>query len=181
MLKKSLTILKKILLKFDKIDILINGAGINSPSDFFDISIKEWNSILSSQLTGTFLACQIFGKHMLSNKKGSIINIASNAAEECDMGRTGYASSKAALIAFTKVLSKELGHFNIRVNAIAPGFIQTEMTERLDDINKEKFLNTIPLKCFGKPEDVANLVSFLASDDASYITGQTINIDGGIN
>ena len=145
------------------------------------MSDEEWNTVINTNLTGYFNCCKAVIKQMIKQKYGRIINISSIIGLNGNSGQTNYAASKAGIIGLTKSLSKEIGSRNITVNAIAPGFIQTEMTEQLDEINKEKILNTIPLKCFGKPEDVANLVSFLASKRASYITGQTINVDGGIN
>jgi len=171
----------EIISKYKKIDILVNNAGITRDNILIRMSEEEWETVINTNLTGYFNCCKAVIKQMIKQKHGRIINISSIIGLNGNSGQINYAASKAGIIGLTKSLSKEVGSRNITVNAIAPGFIQTEMTEKLDKINKEKFLNVIPLKCFGKPEDVANLVSFLASDNASYITGQTINIDGGIN
>ena len=171
----------EIISKYKKIDILVNNAGITRDNILIRMSEEEWETVINTNLTGYFNCCKAVIKQMIKQKHGRIINISSIIGLNGNSGQINYAASKAGIIGLTKSLSKEVGSRNITVNAIAPGFIQTEMTEKLDEINKEKFLNTIPLKYFGKPEDVANLVSFLASDNASYITGQTINIDGGIN
>ena len=170
-----------IISKYKKVDILVNNAGITKDNILIRMSDDEWNTVINTNLTGYFNCCKAVIKQMIKQKYGRIINISSIIALNGNSGQTNYAASKAGIIGLTKSLSKEIGSRNITVNAIAPGFIQTEMTKELDEINKEKFLNTIPLKCFGKPEDVANLASFLASRGASYITGQTINVDGGIN
>ncbi len=174
-------VFSEIISKYNRIDILINNAGITKDNILARMSQEEWNSVIDTNLTGYFNCCKAVIKQMIKQKHGRIINISSIIGINGNSGQTNYAASKAGIIGLTKSLSKEVGSRNITVNAIAPGFIQTEMTKELDKNNKDQFLNSIPLKCFGKPEDVANLVAFLASDNASYITGQTINIDGGIN
>ena len=170
-----------IISNHSRVDILVNNAGITKDNILARMSLEEWNSVINTNLTGYFNCCKAVIKQMIKQKYGRIINISSIIGINGNSGQTNYAASKAGIIGLTKSLSKEVGSRNITVNAIAPGFIQTEMTEELDINNKEKFLNSIALKYFGKPEDVADLVTFLASDKASYITGQTINIDGGIN
>ena len=170
-----------IISKYNRIDILVNNAGITRDNILIRMSQEEWNSVINTNLTGYFNCCKAVIKQMIKQRYGRIINISSIIGINGNSGQTNYAASKAGIIGLTKSLSKEVGSRNITVNAIAPGFIQTEMTKELEQTNKERFLTSIPLKCFGKPEDVANLVSFLASENASYITGQTINIDGGIN
>ena len=170
-----------IISTYNTIDILVNNAGITKDNILIRMSQEEWNSVINTNLTGYFNCCKAIIKQMIKQKYGRIINISSIIGINGNAGQANYAASKAGIIGLTKSLSKEVGSRNITVNAIAPGFIETEMTRKLNKDNKEKFLNSIPLKCFGRPEDVANLVSFLASDEASYITGQTINIDGGIN
>ena len=170
-----------IISTYNSIDILVNNAGITKDNILIRMTQEEWNSVINTNLTGYFNCCKAIIKQMIKQKYGRIINISSIIGINGNVGQANYAASKAGIIGLTKSLSKEVGSRNITVNAIAPGFIETEMTKELNKDNKEKFLNSIPLKCFGKPEDVANLVSFLASDEASYITGQTINIDGGIN
>ena len=171
----------EIIEKYNKVDILINNAGITKDNILVRMSIDEWNSVINTNLTGYFNCCKAIIKQMIKQKYGKIINISSIIGLKGNSGQANYAASKAGIIGLTKSLSKEVGSRNITVNAIAPGFIETKMTDRLDKTNQDKFLNTIPLKHFGKSQDVANLVSFLASDKASYITGQIIAIDGGIN
>tara|TARA_B100001750_G_scaffold239444_1_gene247522 strand:- start:219 stop:959 length:741 start_codon:yes stop_codon:yes gene_type:complete len=172
--------IKKITAVSDKIEIIVNNAGINQVSLFQMTPIKKIREIFDINFFSHLSLTQKLMKIMIKNKKGSIINIASNAAEECDMGRTGYASSKAALIAFTKVLSKELGHFNIRVNAIAPGLTKTNMMEK--DISKKTFedaIKQVALKRPAEPEEISSVVMFLASDLSSYVSGEVIFVTGG--
>ena len=145
------------------------------------MSNEDWNSVIDINLTGYFNCSKSVIKQMIKQKNGKIINISSIIGIKGNSGQTNYSASKAGIIGFTKALSKEVGSRNITVNAIAPGYIDTEMTNQLDDKNKQKFLDNISLKRFGQTEDVANLVCFLASDLSSYITGQTISIDGGMN
>ena len=170
-----------IIEKYNKVDILINNAGITKDNILARMSIDEWNTVINTNLTGYFNCCKAIIKQMIKQRYGRIVNISSIIALNGNSGQANYAASKAGIIGLTKSLSKEVGSRNITVNVVAPGFIKTGMTDKLDKTNQDKFLNTIPLKHFGRPEDIANLVSFLASDNASYITGQTINIDGGIN
>lgn len=175
--------LKKILRKFNKIDILINGAGINSPSDFLDISIKEWNSILSSQLTGTFLACQVFGKHMLSNKKGSIINISSASSGPPLSKAFTYSVAKSGIKNLTQNLGREWGTQGVRVNAIKPGFFPTEWNKKnfITPKRKQSILKHTPMNRYGKPNELLGAVFWLASDSSSFVTGTEIAIDGGFS
>ena len=164
----------------DKIDILVNNAGINQVSLFQMTSVKKIKEIFDVNFFSNLQLTQKLMKVMIKNKKGSIINISSNAAIECDSGRSGYASSKAALEAFTKVLSKELGSFNIRVNAVAPGLTKTNMMEK--DISKkviEEATKRTALKRPAEPEEISNVVMFLASDLSSYISGEVIFVTGG--
>ena len=172
--------LKKIIDKEFTIDILINNAGITQDNIIARMTIDEWNKVIQTNLTGYFNCCRHIIRHMIKNKYGRIINISSIIGSNGNIGQINYSASKAGLVGLTKSLSKEVGSRNITVNSVAPGFIKTDMTQDLHDSNKDKFLKDISLKRFGEVEDVAHLVSFLASDKASYITGQTINIDGGI-
>ena len=163
------------------IDILINNAGITKDNLLLKMSSNDWNSVIDINLTGYFNCSKCIIKQMIKQRNGKIINISSIIGLQGNSGQTNYSASKAGIIGFTKALSKEIGSRNINVNAIAPGYINTQMTDELDNKNKQKFLDNISLRKFGKTEDVANLVCFLASDLSSYITGQTISIDGGIN
>ena len=160
--------------------ILINTAGIASDQIFLRMKNEDWDNVINTNLNGVFNLSKIFVKNMIKHKEGRIINISSISGLMGNPGQVNYSSSKAALNGFTKSLAKELGTRNITVNCIAPGFIETDMTSYIDQNEKNKLLNSIPLKRLGKAEDVAKLVSFLASNKASYITGQTISIDGGL-
>jgi len=161
-------------------DILINNAGITSDQIFLKMKDDDWDNVISTNLTGTYNLTKIFIRNMIKNKNGRIINISSVAGLMGNPGQVNYSSSKSALNGFTKSLAKEIGSRNITVNSIAPGFIDTDMTSFLDDDAKNAIIKDIPLKRFGEVSDVAELALFLASNEASYITGQTISIDGGL-
>ena len=161
-------------------DILINNAGITSDQLFLKMKDDDWDNVISTNLTGTYNLTKIFIRNMIKNKNGRIINISSVAGLMGNPGQVNYSSSKSALNGFTKSLAKEIGSRNITVNSIAPGFIDTDMTSFLDDDAKNAIVKDIPLKRFGEASDVAELALFLASNEASYITGQTISIDGGL-
>ncbi len=161
-------------------NILINNAGITSDQLFLRMKDSDWDNVIDTNLNGVFNLSKIFIKNMVKNKNGRIINISSISGLMGNPGQVNYSSSKAALNGFTKSLAKELGSRNITVNSVAPGFIETDMTSFLDDTSKNNVIETIPLKRLGRPEDVSELVLFLASEEASYITGQTISIDGGL-
>jgi len=172
--------IEKINAISNKIEIIVNNAGINQVSLFQMTSIEKIKEIFDINFFSHLRLTQKLMKIMIKNKKGSIINISSNAAEECDAGRVGYASSKAALIAFTKVLSKELGSFNIRVNAVAPGLTNTNMMGK--DVSKkviEDAINRVALKRPGEPEEISDVVAFLGSDLSRYISGEVIFVTGG--
>jgi len=161
-------------------DVLINNAGITSDQLFLKMKDDDWDNVISTNLTGTYNLTKIFIKNMIKNKNGRIINISSVAGLMGNPGQVNYASSKSALNGFTKSLAKEIGSRNITVNSIAPGFIDTDMTSFLDNDAKNAIIKDIPLKRFCMASDVAELALFLASNEASYITGQTISIDGGL-
>tara|TARA_Y100001936_G_C15923791_1_gene585551 strand:+ start:36 stop:779 length:744 start_codon:yes stop_codon:yes gene_type:complete len=173
-------IVKAVINKYKKIDVLINNAGINDDNLIVKMKEDQWNRVIDTNLTGTYNCCKAVSKYMIKQKFGKIINISSVIGEIGNKGQVNYAASKAGIVGLTKSLSKELGSRNINVNAINPGFIKTEMTEKLKKDKNLEFLNKIPLNRFGNVEDVSNLVYFLASKDSDYITGQTINIDGGM-
>ena len=160
--------------------VLINNAGITSDQLFLRMKDEEWDDVISTNLTGVFNLTKIFIKNMIKNKEGKIINISSISGLMGNPGQVNYSSSKAALNGFTKSLAKEVGSRNITVNNVAPGFIDTDMTSYLQDDAKQEIINTIPLQRLGNVDDVSKLVYFLASDEASYITGQTISVDGGL-
>ena len=160
--------------------VLINNAGITSDQLFLRMKDDEWDDVISTNLTGVFNLTKIFIKNMIKNKEGRIINISSISGLMGNPGQVNYSSSKAALNGFTKSLAKEVGSRNITVNNVAPGFIETDMTSYLQEDAKQEIINTIPLQRLGNVDDVSKLVYFLASDEASYITGQTISVDGGL-
>ena len=161
-------------------NILINNAGITSDQLFLRMKDNEWDDVISTNLTGVFNLTKIFIKNMIKNREGRIVNISSISGLMGNPGQVNYSSSKAALNGFTKSLAKEVGSRNITVNNVAPGFIDTDMTSFLQDEAKEEIINSIPLQRLGNVDDVSKLVYFLASDKASYITGQTISVDGGL-
>ena len=161
-------------------DILINNAGITSDQIFLRMKDEEWDKVIDTNLNGVFNLSKIFVKNMIKNKKGRIINISSISGLMGNPGQVNYSSSKSALNGFTKSLAKELGSRNITVNCVAPGYIDTDMTSFLDEDSKKQIEKSIPLGRLGSGEDISKLVAFLASDEASYITGQTISIDGGL-
>ena len=171
---------KKALDKFIKIDILVNNAGITRDNLILRMSEEEWDQVLDINLKGTFNCLKTVTRPMMKARSGRIINIASVVGIMGNPGQANYAASKAGIIGLTKSAAKELASRGINVNAVAPGFIETSMTEALGDEAKEKLTSQIPLKRLGEVADVANLVVFLASDSASYITGEVIKVDGGM-
>ena len=162
------------------ISVLVNNAGITRDNIVLRMSDDEWSDIMNVHLNGTFQLCKRSLKMMLKNKWGRIINISSASASIGNRGQSNYAAAKAGVEAFTKSLAKEVGKRDITINAVAPGFIATDMTEQNDGVNAEYVIKEIPLGRFGEPEEVAGLVDFLCSEKASYITGQTIHINGGL-
>lgn len=165
---------------FNRIDILVNNAGINRDNLLVTMKEEEFDRVISVNLKGTFNCIKHASKVMLKQRYGKIISISSIVGLIGNIGQANYAASKAGIMGLTKSVAKELGSRGITANAIAPGYIKTVMTDKLPDKIKEKMLNNIPLKKFGEIEDVANLVDFLVSEKAGYITGQVINIDGGM-
>jgi 3-oxoacyl-[acyl-carrier protein] reductase len=173
-------LIKTTVEKFGKVDYLVNNAGITRDNLAIRMSETDWDLVLNINLKGTFLCSQQAAKAMMKKKFGRIVNIASVSGILGTAGQANYASSKAGVMALTKTMARELGARNITVNAIAPGFIITEMTDQLPDNVKEDYLKDIPLKRGGTPEDIANVVKFLISPAADYITGVTINVSGGL-
>ena len=170
----------KIIEEFGKIDILVNNAGITKDMLLMRMKPEDFKNVIDVNLIGTFNVTKNVIPYMMKKREGKIINISSVVGISGNAGQTNYSSSKAGIIGFTKSLAKEVGSRNILVNAVAPGFIKTQMTDILKEEVKNEISNKIPLKRMGTVEDVANVVKFLASKDSSYITGQVINIDGGM-
>jgi 3-oxoacyl-[acyl-carrier protein] reductase len=165
---------------FGKVDILVNNAGITKDTLMIRMSEQDWDAVLSVNLKGTFLFTKAVARPMMKQRSGAIVNVASIIGLIGNAGQCNYAASKAGVIALTKSAAKELAARNVRVNAVAPGFIQTRMTDVLPEEVRKKMLDLIPMSRFGQPEDVANVVLFLASDAASYMTGQVLPVCGGM-
>ncbi|MHA2279195.1 MAG: SDR family oxidoreductase [Candidatus Kariarchaeaceae archaeon] len=173
--------IKEIIEKFGKINILVNNAGVNRDGLMLKMSIEDWDTVFNVNLKATFLITQIIANYMKDNNiNGKIVNVISTAGKHGNFGQSNYAASKAGLFAFTKSIARELARFNIRVNAVMPGLVDTPMTKSMNQEIKEKRIKEIPLQRMGEPIDVANAVLFLASSNASYITGSVIQVDGGL-
>ncbi len=171
---------EKVESAFGGVDILVNNAGITRDKIFLRMSMEDWEEVLRVNLTGTFAITSLVVKGMVKRRWGRVVNISSVVGFTGNAGQVNYSSTKSALIGFTKSLAKELASRNITVNAVAPGFIETDMTTVLSEDLKETYLKNIPLGRFGKPEDVAGAVLFLCSEYASYITGEVLHINGGM-
>lgn len=173
-------LMKAALDEFGSIDILVNNAGITRDNLLMRMKEEEWDEVINTNLKGVFLCTKAVTRQMMKQRSGRIINIASVVGVTGNAGQANYTAAKAGVIGLTKTAARELASRNILVNAVAPGFITTEMTEKLPEDVKNTMLTQIPLAKFGKPEHVAKAVVFLASDDAEYITGQVLHVDGGI-
>ncbi len=173
-------LIQNVMKDFGKIDILINNAGITKDTLLMRMSEEQWDAVINTNLKSVFNLTKNIMRPMMKAKGGSIINISSVVGVIGNAGQANYVASKAGVIGFTKTIAKEVGSRNIRCNAIAPGFIETDMTDELDDKTKEAYLSSIPLRRLGKGEEVANACVFLASDLSSYISGQTIHVCGAM-
>jgi len=176
----TLKLVEEVLAAFGTIDIVVNNAGITRDNLLLRMSEADWDEVMTTNLKSIFNMTKAVQKTMLKQRSGSMINMSSVVGVKGNAGQSNYAASKAGIIGFTKSIALELGSRNIRCNAIAPGFIETEMTGKLDEKVVAEWRNSIPLKRGGTPEDVAQLAMFLASDRSAYITGQVINVDGGM-
>nr|MBN2278667.1 3-oxoacyl-[acyl-carrier-protein] reductase [candidate division Zixibacteria bacterium] len=173
-------LIEETIAAFDSIDIVINNAGITRDALILRMTEDAWDTVIRVNLKGTFLVTQAAAKIMIKQRSGRIINISSIVGRMGNAGQANYSASKAGVIGLTKSAARELASRNITVNAIAPGFIETEMTKNLPQEVREAYMQSTPLRKFGSPDDVAAAVAFLASDEAAYITGQIIGVDGGL-
>ncbi|WP_458413932.1 3-oxoacyl-[acyl-carrier-protein] reductase [Schinkia sp. CFF1] len=171
---------KEVINQFGALDVLVNNAGITRDNLLMRMKEEEWDAVINTNLKGVFICTKAVTRQMMKQRKGRIINIASIVGVCGNPGQANYVAAKAGVIGLTKTTAKELSSRNITVNAVAPGFITTDMTDELPEDVKNEMLKQIPLARFGNPADIANVVRFLASDESSYITGQTIHVDGGM-
>lgn len=172
--------IKEVIKQFSTLDILVNNAGVTKDNLLMRMKEEEFDQVIDINLKGVFLCTKAVTRHMMKQRSGKIINVASIVGVSGNPGQANYVAAKAGVIGMTKSVAQELASRNILVNAVAPGFISTDMTDALTKEQQEAILSRIPLAKLGTPENVANVVRFLASDDANYITGQTIHIDGGM-
>ena len=178
--KESYDLVENVLTDFGSIDVLVNNAGITKDNLLMRMGEEDFDKVIEVNLKSVFNMTKAVQRTMLKQRKGSIINMSSVVGVKGNAGQSNYAASKAGIIGFSKSIALELGSRNIRSNVIAPGFIETEMTAKLDDKTVDIWRNAIPLKRGGSPEDIANACVFLASDLSAYVTGQTLNVDGGM-
>lgn len=174
------TMIKEITAEYGRLDILVNNAGITRDNLIMKMSEEDFDAVISANLKGCFNTIKAVSRQMLKQRSGRIINITSVSGILGNAGQANYAASKAGIIGLTKTMARELASRGITVNAVAPGFVDTDMTQVLSDSVKEAAVSQIPLGHFGKPEDIANMVAYLASEKAAYVTGQIISVDGGM-
>ncbi len=173
-------VVEEVVKSFQRIDLLVNNAGITRDTLLMRMSEEDWDDVIDTNLKSAFNFSKAVCRHMMGQRSGRIINISSIAGVIGNPGQTNYAAAKAGMIGMTKTLAKELASRNIQVNAVAPGFVDTDMTEKITPQQKEILLNIIPMKRMAKPEEIASVVVFLASPASSYVTGQVLCVDGGI-
>ena len=171
---------ESIASEFGRIDILVNNAGITKDSLLMDMQEDQWDQVMDVNLKGVFLCCRYAAKMMSEQQYGKIINISSASGQMGNIGQVNYAASKGGVISITKTLAKELARYKINVNAVAPGFIRTPMTQTVPEKVEKYIIGAIPLRRMGEPEEIANAVAFLASDNSAYITGQVLSVNGGM-
>lgn len=179
-LEEVVEVVEDVLKKHQRIDYLVNNAGITKDNLLMRMREEEWDAVLAVNLKGVFNFSKAVIRKMIANRYGRIVNISSVVGLIGNVGQTNYSASKAGVVGFTKSLAREVASRGITVNAVAPGYVATSMTENLPESVKKIFLDFIPMKRFGKPEEIAHIVKFLLSDEAAYITGQVININGGM-
>jgi len=171
---------KRLVDEAGEVDILVNNAGITRDGLLARMSDEDWKDVIGTNLSGTFHMCRAAARGMMKRRAGSIVNISSIVGLHGNPGQTNYSASKAGIIGFTKALARELGNRGVRANVVAPGYVDTRLTEVIADEMKELMLANTPLGRFGKPEDIAGAVRFLCSDEASFITGEVLLVDGGL-
>lgn len=177
--RESNELVRDVLQQEGKIDILVNNAGITRDNLILKMTSEDWDQVLDVNVKSCYNLCRAVTRPMLKARQGKIINMSSVVGQKGNAGQVNYSASKAAVNGLTKALARELASRNITVNSIAPGFIETEMTKKLPDEKQQEFYKEIPMRRFGKPEDVANVALFLASDMSKYVTGQVLTVDGG--
>ncbi|MGD9126071.1 MAG: 3-oxoacyl-[acyl-carrier-protein] reductase [Planctomycetia bacterium] len=174
-------LVNKLIEDWERVDILVNSAGIIRDGLMATMSQEDWSAVINTNLGGTFNFCRYLAQPMMSQRSGSIINLSSIAAEFASSGQVNYAASKGGINGFTHAMAKELARRKVRVNAVSPGMIATDMSEVVRNLAGDQIKKAIPMRRIGEPEDIANVVAFLASDEASYLTGQVIRVDGGLS
>lgn len=180
-LERAQQIVDELVAEWGRFDVLVNSAGVTRDGLLGSMSPEQWREVIDTNLGGTYNYCRAAVQTMLMQRRGAIVNISSTAAEFASRGQVNYAASKGAIDSLTRGLAKELAQRKVRVNAVAPGMIETDMSQAVRSLAGDKIKEIIPLKRIGAPEEIAAVVAFLASDDASYLTGQVIRVDGGLS